>query len=127
MAQVKHRPFNADRFLDKFRGSEAALKAYLGLWDGLIPGLPEPFEVDAFKDFLKTPPDGCRPFEEMVEGLYQGWQASHETLSRLARRSVRCPPLHPQFQAKPVSATEAIPRLYCNDYEMLSLSTVTRA
>jgi hypothetical protein len=73
MAQIKHRPFNADRFLDKFRGNEAALTAYLGLWDGLIPGLPEPFEVDAFKDFLKTPPEDCRPFEEMVEGLYQAY------------------------------------------------------
>ena len=83
MAQIKHRPFNADRFLDKFRGSEAALTAYLGLWDGLIPGLPEPCEVDAFKNFLKTPPENCRPFEEMVEGLYQGWQAPYETLSRL--------------------------------------------
>ena len=50
MAQIKHRPFNADRFLDKFRGSEAALTAYIGLLDGLIPGLPEPFEVDAFKE-----------------------------------------------------------------------------
>ena len=73
MAQIKHRPFNADRFLDKFKGSEATLTAYLGLWDGLIPGLPEPFEVDAFKDYLKTPPEECRPFEEMVEGLYQAY------------------------------------------------------
>ena len=73
MAQIKHRPFNADRFLDKFRGSENALSAYLGIWDGSIPGLSEPLEVDAFKDFLKTPPEECRPFEEMVEGLYQAY------------------------------------------------------
>lgn len=73
MAQIKHRPFNADRFLDKFKGSEDTLLAYLGLWEGQIPGLPDPFDVDAFKDFLKTPPMECRPFEELVEGLYQAY------------------------------------------------------
>lgn len=73
MAQIKHRPFNADRFLDKFKGSEPVLTAYLGLWDGLLPRLPEPLDVDAFKEFLKTPPSDCRPFEKMVEGLYQAY------------------------------------------------------
>ncbi|MGB0460810.1 MAG: hypothetical protein ACPGH0_06510, partial [Opitutales bacterium] len=41
------------------------------------------------QEFPENTANECRPFEEMVEGLYQGWQASHETLSRLpAVRSV---------------------------------------
>lgn len=73
MAKIKHRPFNADRFLDKFKAHRDSLVAYLNRWDGQIPGLPEPLEVDAFKEFLKTPPVDCRPFEEMVEGIYRAW------------------------------------------------------
>lgn len=73
MAQIKHRPFNADRFLDKFKGSEAVLTAYLDKWSGQIPGFSEEFNIEGFKDFLKYPPDNCRPFQEMVEGLYRTW------------------------------------------------------
>lgn len=73
MAQLKHRPFNADRFLDKFKGNEAALTAYLDNWQGQIEGLPDPFEVDPFKDFLKYPPEDHQPFNEMVEGLYRAY------------------------------------------------------
>jgi hypothetical protein len=73
MAQLKHRPFNADRFLDKFKGNEAALTAYLDNWQGQIEGLPDPFEVDPFKDFLKYPPEDHEPFNRMVEGLYRAY------------------------------------------------------
>lgn len=73
MAQIKHRPFNADRFLDKFKGHEAYLHAYLAKWLLQIPGLNGAVEVEAFKDFLKSPPASCRPFEEMVKGLYRAY------------------------------------------------------
>lgn len=73
MAQFKHRPFNADRFLDKYRGNETVLRAYLSLWEGQIPGLPDPLEIDAFKEFLSTSTEDCRPYAEMLEGLHDAY------------------------------------------------------
>ena len=36
MGKLKHRTFNADRFLDKFQGQEVILRSFVGLWDGRL-------------------------------------------------------------------------------------------
>lgn len=36
MGKLKHRTFNADRFLDKLQGQETILRSFVGLWDGRL-------------------------------------------------------------------------------------------
>jgi hypothetical protein len=84
MAQVKHRPFNADRFLDKFGEHEDVLWAYVEQWQASLPAFPEERTLVTFKDYLKTPPNSSAEFEKMIEGLYKAHDLStkhgHEIL-----------------------------------------------
>lgn len=84
MAQIKHRPFNADRFLDKFGAHEEVLWAYLERWQGALPEFPDDRTLATFKDYLKTPPQKSPEFEQMIEGLYKAHDLStkqgHEIL-----------------------------------------------
>ena len=49
MAKVRHRTFNADRFLDKFQGQETILRDYAGLWDGRLDVETTSLDVPRFK------------------------------------------------------------------------------
>jgi hypothetical protein len=71
MAVLKHRIFNADRFIDKFAEHEPVLAAHMNRWPTLV--CPNPLTTEAFKDYLKTPPANSTAFEDMVEGLYQAY------------------------------------------------------
>jgi len=68
MAQIKHRPFNADRFLDKFGEHEEVLWAYVEQWQASLPEFPEERTIDSFKTYLKTPPQNSPEFEQMTRG-----------------------------------------------------------
>ena len=52
MGKLKHRTFNADRFLDKFQGQEAILRNFVGLWDGRLGLDAASLDVPRFKEFL---------------------------------------------------------------------------
>jgi len=49
MAQIKHRPFNADRFLDKLGEHEEVLWAYVERWQASLPAFPEERTIESFK------------------------------------------------------------------------------
>ena len=53
MPKSRHRKFNADRFLDKFRCYESTLRNYCEKWREGLDGLPELLTVENFKDFLR--------------------------------------------------------------------------
>jgi len=73
---VKHRAFNADRFLDKFQGREDLLKTYVGIWgDGLQAGATS-LDVPGFKDLILNG-DGDRK-DQFMEGLYRAYDLSNE-------------------------------------------------
>ncbi|TAG31022.1 MAG: hypothetical protein EAZ36_03435, partial [Verrucomicrobia bacterium] len=82
MAVLKHRKFNADRFIDKFAGHLPVLAEHIARWPSLIP--PEPLTVASFKDYLRAPHENDAAFEDMVEGLYQAYdfctKQGHELL-----------------------------------------------
>ncbi len=84
MAQIKHRPFNADRFLDKFGEHEEVLWAYVEQWQASLPKFPEERTIESFKTYLKTPPQNSPEFEQMIEGIYKAHDLStthgHEIL-----------------------------------------------
>jgi hypothetical protein len=83
MAVLKHRKFNHDRFIDKFAEHEAVLVAHMARWPML--DCPTPLTTQSFKDYLKTPPENSRAFEDMVEVLYQAYdfcnKQGHEILN----------------------------------------------
>lgn len=76
MAQIKHRPFNADRFLDKFGEHEEILWAYLARWKGALPEFLEERTLATFKDYLTPPPQKSPEFEQIIEGLYKAHDLS---------------------------------------------------
>jgi hypothetical protein len=76
MAQIKHRPFNADRFLDKFAEHENVLWPYLDRWQAALPAFPEERTIQTFKAYLKQPPQDSPEFEQMVEGIYKAHDLS---------------------------------------------------
>ena len=84
MAQIKHRPFNADRFLDKFGQHEEVLWAYVERWQSSLPDFPAERTIESFKIYLKTPPQNSPEFEQMIEGIYKAHDLSskhgHEIL-----------------------------------------------
>jgi hypothetical protein len=71
MAVLKHRKFNADRFIDKFAGHEPVLAEHIARWPSLVP--PNPLTPASFKDYLRAPHENDAAFEDMVEGLYQAY------------------------------------------------------
>lgn len=64
MAVLKHRKFNADRFIDKFAGPEAVLAEHMARWPTLVK--PDPLTPASFKDsdILRSP----RVKEQDAEG-----------------------------------------------------------
>ncbi len=73
---VKHRVFNADRFLDKFEGREELLHSYVGIWgDGIQIGTTS-LDVAGFKDFLLNGDGGQK--DQFMEGLYRAYDLSNE-------------------------------------------------
>jgi hypothetical protein len=87
MAKVRHRTFNADRFLDKFQGQETILRDYAGLWDGRLDVETTSLDVPRFKDFLVNG-DGDGK-DELLEGLYRAYdlctERGHEDLVAACR------------------------------------------
>ena len=78
----KHRTFNADRFLDKFQGSEPLIRKYVALWDGQLELDRATLDVPQFKEFLVNG-DGDGK-DELFEGLYRAYdlctERGHEDL-----------------------------------------------
>ncbi len=82
MAVLKHRKFNADRFIDKFAGHEAVLAEHMARWPTLVK--PDPLTPASFKDYIRAPHENDAAFEDMVDGLYQAYdfctKQGHELL-----------------------------------------------
>lgn len=82
MAVLKHRKFNADRFIDKFAGHEPVLAEHMARWPSLVK--PDPLTPDSFKAYLRAPHENDTAFEDMVDGLYQAYdfctKQGHELL-----------------------------------------------
>lgn len=82
MPVIKHRKFNADRFIDKFAGHEPVLADHMARWPSLVP--PAPLTPASFKDYLRAPHENDAAFEDMVDGLYQAYdfctKQGHELL-----------------------------------------------
>jgi hypothetical protein len=97
MAVLKHRKFNADRFIDKFTGHEAVLVAHMARWPTLVP--PNPLTPASFKDYLRAPHENDAAFEDMVEGLYQAYdfctKQGHELLGEaIDIKQLQLPGIH---------------------------------
>jgi hypothetical protein len=92
ISMVKHRTFNADRFLDKFQGHEDLLRAYVRLWPRKLTNLSAAtLDVPTFKQWLVDgeSKDGAK--DEVMEGLYRCYDLSndrgHEDLRAAAEDS----------------------------------------
>lgn len=73
---MKHRTFNADRFLDKFEGSESLLQNYVSLMNGHLPIQAKSLDVTKFKEFLLDGSvDGK---DDLLEGLYRAYDLCSE-------------------------------------------------
>ncbi len=68
---AKHRTFNADKFLDKLKGNEAVLKAFLGNWKGRLDLKLAGLTVDGFKRWLAEGTGAAR--DEVLEELYRAY------------------------------------------------------
>lgn len=88
---VKHRAFNADRFIDKFRGRECLLLNFARQWAGRLDlgPLGDAPDIDIFKDWLAA--HQGRAWDEMVEVLYQVYdlctERGHECLVQVCREA----------------------------------------
>lgn len=82
MGKLKHRTFNADRFLDKFQGQEIILRSFVGLWDGRLGLDTTSLDVPHFKDYLVNG-DGDGK-DDLLESLYMAYdlctERGHEDL-----------------------------------------------
>ena len=88
---VKHRAFNADRFIDKFRGREGLLLSFIRQWEerlDLGPLQDEP-EIKVIKDWLAIRQGSA--WDEMIEVLYQVYdlctEQGHEYLVQVCREA----------------------------------------
>lgn len=82
MGKLKHRTFNADRFLDKFQGQEVILRSFVGLWDGRLELDITSLDVPHFKEYLVNG-DGDGK-DDLLESLYMAYdlctERGHEDL-----------------------------------------------
>jgi len=82
MGKLKHRTFNADRFLDKFQGQEIILRSFVGLWDGRLGLDITSLDVPHFKEYLVNG-DGDGK-DDLLESLYMAYdlctERGHEDL-----------------------------------------------
>jgi len=82
MGKLKHRTFNADRFLDKFQGQEIILRSFVGLWDGRLGLDTTSLDVPHFKEYLVNG-DGDGK-DDLLESLYMAYdlctERGHEDL-----------------------------------------------
>lgn len=82
MGKLKHRTFNADRFLDKLQGQEIILRRFVELWNGRLGLEPSSLDVPLFKDYLVNG-DGDGK-DELLESLYMAYdlctERGHEDL-----------------------------------------------
>ena len=82
MGKLKHRTFNADRFLDKFQGQEVILRSFVGLWDGRLGLDTTSLDVPHFKEYLVNG-DGDGK-DDLLESLYMAYdlctERGHEDL-----------------------------------------------
>lgn len=76
MGKLKHRTFNADRFLDKFEGQETILRNFVNLWRDRLELDVVSLDVPKFKEFLV---DGDRDSkDDLLESLYMAYDLSTE-------------------------------------------------
>lgn len=73
---VKHRAFNADRFLDKFEGREGLLKSYVGIWGVGLQADAASLDVAGFKEFILNGDGEMK--DQFMEGLYRAYDLSNE-------------------------------------------------
>jgi hypothetical protein len=73
---VKHRIFNADRYLDKFQGSEHLLRGYCRLWGKKLGLNVTTLDVETFKKWLVEGESEAK--DELMEGLYRCCDLSTE-------------------------------------------------
>ena len=82
MGKLKHRTFNADRFLDKFQGQEIILRSFVGLWDGRLGLDTTSLDVPHFKEYLVNGDGDGR--DDLLESLYMAYdlctERGHEDL-----------------------------------------------
>lgn len=83
----KHRTFNADRFVDKFKGMESILRGYVAMWEGRLELDIANLDIPRFKEFLvKGEGEGKG---ELLEGLYRAYdlctERGHEDLLAACR------------------------------------------
>lgn len=76
MGKLKHRTFNADRFLDKFQGQEVILRSFVGLWDGRLGLDTTSLDVPHFKEYLVNG-DGDGK-DDLLESLYMAYDLCTE-------------------------------------------------
>ena len=75
---VKHRKFNADRFLDKFEGHEVLLRNYCRRWaKGLKLDL-RGLTISGFKQWLANAAPASDAFDQLMEGLYRCYDLATE-------------------------------------------------
>ena len=71
---IKHRIFNADRFVDKLQGFEALLRNYCRLWPRKLGLSVATLDVETFKRWLVDGESGVK--SEVMEGLYRCYDLS---------------------------------------------------
>ena len=66
---IKHRAFNADRFVDKFQGHETLLYDYVKLWGNGLRVNPTSQDTDGFKEFIINGDGNAK--DQFLEELYR--------------------------------------------------------
>lgn len=79
---AKHRTFNADKFLDKFVGSEQLIRDFVAIWAGGLDIDASGLDIPTFKKWLVEGGGDAR--DELLEALYQVYdlctERGHEDL-----------------------------------------------
>jgi hypothetical protein len=73
---AKHRTFNADRFLDKLKGNESVLRAFVSIWKERLELEIDSLTIDGFKAWLAKGIGDAR--DEVLEELYRAYDLCSE-------------------------------------------------